>query len=180
MHFTLDTFLAIAGIILGIVAIIMTLPPLFQMFWGRAKPLAEYTASSESGDLFCSFYHKPVGRFLRKIGVKRENEPISAEFLILNKNTGQPVGDKTYAIFLLPREGINSQLSYQNPAMFKVVEGNESGAQICRRKQWDSPVLLAYGRYVCVIDLSFPERNESQRFRKEFIAGRPSESRWLD
>ena len=37
MQFTVDTDLAIAGIVLGLVAIAMATPPLFQMVWGRPR-----------------------------------------------------------------------------------------------------------------------------------------------
>jgi hypothetical protein len=176
MHFTFDTFLAL-------VAIAMTMPPLLALFWGRPQPVAEFTAAPDGSILFCHIDHSPIGRIGRRIGIRREIEHVTAMFSVLSLSTHQTVGEPTHAIFMLGanlEESINGRLGFENPLMFKIAQYSGESAEISRRGAWDSAVKLPHGRYRCEITLSFPERNMTKLFCKNFIAGRPSEMKWLD
>jgi hypothetical protein len=74
MQFTGDIDLAIAGIVLGLMAIVMAAPPLLQMLYGR--PRLEFAANEFTGSdgkqLLIAIKNKKIeSRFLRKIGVER-------------------------------------------------------------------------------------------------------------
>ena len=76
MHFTIDTDLAIVGIVIGVLAIAMAIPPLFQMMFGRpnlAFEADEFTGP-EARILVLAIKNPPVrNKFLRWMGVRARN-----------------------------------------------------------------------------------------------------------
>ncbi len=92
MHFTVDTDLAIAGIVLGVAALAMAAPPLFQMMFGR--PELTFEADDFTGPdgriLVIAIKNPPVAnRFLRHIGVEREASDVVAFFDVQELGTGR-------------------------------------------------------------------------------------------
>src|SRR6266849_1229537 len=91
MHFTIDTDLAIVGIILGLVAIAMAVSPFAQMIWGR--PELKFDFSEFTGDrkmLVCTIKNERVkNRFLRWIGVRREKGELQAFISIKEQGTNK-------------------------------------------------------------------------------------------
>lgn len=92
MSFAIDTDLAIVGIGIGLAAVAMAVPPLFQMIFGR--PQLEFTADEFTGPdgkllLIAVKNKKTKSRFLRKIGVEREVGNLLAYLDIQEQGTGR-------------------------------------------------------------------------------------------
>jgi hypothetical protein len=92
MQFTVDTDLAIAGVALGLVAIVMAAPPLLQMLYGRPRldfSFDEFTGPDDDGkQLLIAMKNKRTeSRFLRKIGVERTVGTVLAYFDIQEQGT---------------------------------------------------------------------------------------------
>ena len=92
MAFTLDTGLAVAGVVLGLAAIIMAAPPLLQMIYGR--PRLEFAADEFTGpdgkQLLIHIKNESTkSRFLRKIGVERQIGDIIAYIDIQEQGTNK-------------------------------------------------------------------------------------------
>jgi len=92
VHFTIGTALAIVGIALGLAAIAMAIPPLFQMLFGR--PRLSFEADDFTGPegriLVIAIKNAPVAnKFLRALGVERETGEVSAFFDIQEQGTGK-------------------------------------------------------------------------------------------
>jgi len=87
VHFTVDTALAIVGIVLGLVAIAMAVPPMFQMLYGRPQlefATDEVHVADGAGKvlLIAITNKKTENRFLQMIGVEREIGNVLAYFNI--------------------------------------------------------------------------------------------------
>jgi hypothetical protein len=84
MDFTIDTHLAIGGIVLGVIAITMATPPLLQMIWGRPKleiGQADPIVADNHKMLFIMITNIPVtNRFLKFLGVEREIGHVGVTF----------------------------------------------------------------------------------------------------
>jgi hypothetical protein len=92
MQFTIDTDLAIVGTILGLVAIVLAVPPLLQMLFGRA--VFSFEADDFTGPdgriLVLAIKNQPVkGRLLRWMGVEREAADIIAFFGVQEHGTNK-------------------------------------------------------------------------------------------
>jgi hypothetical protein len=87
-----DHWLAIVGVALGVAAIAMAAPPLFQMFFGRPK--LRFEASDFTGPdgriLVMAIKNPPVrSRILRALGVEREYGDVISFFDIQELGTGK-------------------------------------------------------------------------------------------
>jgi hypothetical protein len=92
MQFAIDTELAIVGTILGLVAIVLAVPPLLQMFFGRADFTfeADDFTGPDGRILVLAIKNEPVkGRFLRWMGVEREAADIIAFFGVQEHGTNK-------------------------------------------------------------------------------------------
>jgi hypothetical protein len=92
MHFTVDTYLSIAGIILGSVALVMAIPPLFQMLYGRPKLTfeADDFTGPDGRILVIAIKNQPIkSRLLLLLGVEREPGDVQAFFDIQEQGTGK-------------------------------------------------------------------------------------------
>jgi hypothetical protein len=92
MHFTIDTDLAIACILIGILALVMAVPPLLQMFYGR--PRLEFTTDEFTGPdgkllLVAIKNKKTENRLLRNLGVQREIGDVLAYLDIQEQGSGR-------------------------------------------------------------------------------------------
>jgi hypothetical protein len=92
MHFTVDTALAVAGIVLALIGILMAAPPLLQMFYGR--PQLEFAADEFTGPdgkqlLIHIKNHSTKSRFLRKLGVERQIGDVIAYLDIKEQGTNK-------------------------------------------------------------------------------------------
>jgi hypothetical protein len=84
--------LGIVGIVIGLVALAVAIPPLFQMLYGR--PRLEFLTDEFTGpdgkSLLIAIKNQPTrSRFLRKIGVEREIGNVLAYLDIQQQGTGQ-------------------------------------------------------------------------------------------
>jgi hypothetical protein len=91
-----DHWLAIFGVILGVAAMVMAAPPLFQMFFGR--PRLRFEADDFTGPdgriLVIAIKNPPVrNRILRFLGVEREYGDVIAFFDIQELGTGRIVAN---------------------------------------------------------------------------------------
>jgi hypothetical protein len=92
MYFTVDTGLAMVGIVLGLLAIAMAAPPLFQMLFGRPRlefSVDEITTQDGKQLLIAIKNQKTKSRFLRRIGVEREIGNVLAYFDIQEQGTNK-------------------------------------------------------------------------------------------
>jgi hypothetical protein len=83
--------LGIVGIVIGLVALAVAIPPLFQMLYGR--PRLEFLTDEFTGpdgkSLLIAIKNQPTrSRFLRKIGVEREIGNVLAYLDIQQQGTG--------------------------------------------------------------------------------------------
>ena len=72
----------------------MALPTVLQMLYGRARLIIEPIAFDENGIrlLRCEIINKPVARrFLRRLGVRREQANASVTFSVREEGTGRPL-----------------------------------------------------------------------------------------
>jgi hypothetical protein len=83
-----DHMLAIAGIVLGLIAIGVAVQGFFQMNWGHPKIKIGFDESHEDGRTawLGTVENVPVGRWLKKIGVRREPVKIGVTFQIYRSN----------------------------------------------------------------------------------------------
>lgn len=89
-----DHWLAIIGMALGVAAIIMAAPPLFQMLFGRTRLTfeADDFTGTDARILVIAIKNPPVNnRFLRLIGVERETSDITGFFDIQELGTGKVI-----------------------------------------------------------------------------------------
>jgi hypothetical protein len=89
---TLDTILAIAGLILALIAMVMAAPPLFQMFLGGPK--LDFAADEFTGpdgkQIIISIKNNPVtSSIIRALGVKRDVPDLLAYFDIQEQGTNR-------------------------------------------------------------------------------------------
>jgi hypothetical protein len=93
VHFTFETYLAIAGVFLGLAAIAMAAPPLFQMLYGRPRlefAADEFTDADGGKSLLITIKNKKIeSQFLRKIGVERETGSVVAFLDIQEQGTNK-------------------------------------------------------------------------------------------
>jgi hypothetical protein len=85
-----DHWLAIIGLVLGVGAIIVAIPPLFQMIFGRTRLTfeADDFTGTDGRILVIAIRNPPVtNRLLRSIGVEREASNVSAFFDIQEMGT---------------------------------------------------------------------------------------------
>ena len=80
---SVDTVLAIAGLVIGLIAMVMAIPPLLQMFFGRPK--IEFEADEFTGpdgkQIILSIKNRPIAsRLLRMLGVTRDVANVLAYF----------------------------------------------------------------------------------------------------
>jgi hypothetical protein len=104
----LDTYLAIAGIVIGLAATVMAIPPLFQMMFGR--PRLEFHADDFTGPdgkllLIAIKNTKTKSRFLRKIGVEREVGNVHAFIDIQEQGTNRFVRKDIFGCSIAHRLG---------------------------------------------------------------------------
>lgn len=66
----------------------MTLPTIFQMFWGQPKIDIEFKTLPDQGGLYCYVFNRPIGcNFLKKVGVYRRCvEDLIVSYTITNKD----------------------------------------------------------------------------------------------
>jgi hypothetical protein len=91
MHLTVDTALAVAGIVLALIGILMALPPLLQMFCGR--PQLDIAADEFTGpdgkQLLIHLKNRSTSRILRKFGVERTIGNVLGFFDIQEQGTNK-------------------------------------------------------------------------------------------
>jgi hypothetical protein len=101
MQFTVDTGLAVAGVVLAVVTIIMAAPPLLQMFYGRPRlefAVDEFTDPDGKQLIIHIKNGSTKNRFLRKIGVEREIGDVIAYFDIQEQGTNRFVKKDVFAL----------------------------------------------------------------------------------
>ena len=93
MELTVDTALGITGVVLGLAAAAMALPPLLQMVYGRPRlefDCQEFTGS-DGKQLIIRIKNQVTNRVLRKLGVERETGELLAYFDIHEQGTNRSV-----------------------------------------------------------------------------------------
>jgi hypothetical protein len=85
--------LAVGGIFIGLVAILMAAPPIFQMIWGAPKiAISVGKADSEMKALIFNVSNKPVKSWvLRKMGVRRQSTEVVGSLWITQEHKGEIV-----------------------------------------------------------------------------------------
>jgi hypothetical protein len=91
MQFTVDTGLAVAGVVLAVVAIVMAAPPLLQMIYGRPRLEFDYQefTGTDGKQLIIRIKNQVTNRLLRKLGVERETGDVLAYFNIQEQGTNR-------------------------------------------------------------------------------------------
>jgi|SRR5208282_4888081 len=176
---TLDTDLAIAGIVLGLVAIIMAAPPLIQMLGGAPALKLTFIGGRyqrHPNMLSCEITNNPItNRLLKLLKVPREEAEISVTFAIYERGSGRLVADTTFA----PLHGVTpasqrvQRVRADEIAIFHVIAASsDQTARVIRREGMDGEIVLPYGRYEISIHLNDERRGRDQEIKKEFIIGK--------
>ena len=101
MHFTVDTALGIAGVIVGVVAIAMATQPFVQGIWGKPAPEINFTGGRYEvypDVLACEITNRPIeNRLLKLFRIYREDAKLSVTFAIYEWGTNKLVADTTHA-----------------------------------------------------------------------------------
>jgi hypothetical protein len=186
MHFTVDTALGIAGVIVALVAIAMAAQPFVQGIWGTPELEINFTGGRyevHPDVLACEITNRPIeNRLLKLLRVYREDAKLSVTFAIYEYGSERLVADTTHAPLLgvTPTPKRIQEVSSGETALFPVVSYAGDAAKVVRRQDMDDEITLPYGRYIASIHLRDEKRNTHQEITKEFIVGRPNkELRWL-
>ena len=187
MHFTVDTALGIAAIIVALVAIAMAIQPFLQGNWGTPAPEINFTGGRyqvHPDVLGCEITNRPIeNRLLKLLGIYRIDAKLSVTFAIYECGSNRLVADTTHAPL---RGGVtpNPQRIQEVPSggmvLFPVVSYAGNNAKVARREGIDDEITLPHGRYIVSIHLCDEKRNTHREIKKEFIVGTPNkELRWL-
>lgn len=173
---TSDWSLILSLIALGIS--IMTLPTVFQMFWGR--PSLEVTLNEHQDmdikALRCLIGNKPIGnRFLSLIGVIRQPTEILGQLTVSEAGSGKIIAGSIRMYLTTEKEkGKQVALASFRPAILLVAVYKDSGVSLLMDvdEQLDSPhnIKLERGRYkvTCAITYS---HNRVLKCTGEFLVG---------
>jgi hypothetical protein len=83
MSFDWGIVLGIAGVAIGLPALVLAVSPFCQMIWGRPKLKIEFVdfTGTDGKDLMCSILNEPIrSRFLKLARVRREAGDLNASF----------------------------------------------------------------------------------------------------
>lgn len=153
-----DTYLAIAGVGLGVVAIAMAAPPLFQMMWGRPSLALSYASMTEQGArlLLVKVHNRPIrSAFLRRLGVKRDGMRIFADVNIREHGTGMILAGhfrKLLQDSVSHEVGLALEAAAPIPLLLVIAQHTRTRAQIQNDAPGDKAVVpLAAGEYVAEV-----------------------------
>jgi hypothetical protein len=158
MHFTIDTYLGIAGIILGLVAIIMAVQSFFQMNWGRPKIKIGFDEGHEEGRKVWLglVQNEPIMKnWLKKIGVHREPVVIRVTFKIF-KSTNELAVQRTFVLLKSADGNRAEQIELRTPLPVPFViaacQKDSTAIYAVNLKERTSTV-LSPGQYVVHIEV---------------------------
>jgi hypothetical protein len=187
MH--LDTWLAITGIAIGVVALMMAAPPLFQMIWGKPKVSAKFEVSnlepSGGKQLRCYISNTPVqNRFLNAMGVVRQPIEIFAIYSIYEFGSNKCIVHNGRALIGTDREnggGLQVTLFASTmPARFSLVAHQDGMEAITISHRHPEPgIAIAAGRYTASVTIHAGDHSMHQIERGFTVGDRPSRTYWL-
>jgi hypothetical protein len=173
MGFTLDTGLAVAGIVLALIGIVMALPPLLQMFCGR--PELEFSADEFTGpdgkQLIIHFKNKSTSRLLRKFGVERTIGNVLGFFDIQEQGTNKFIQKDIAGVMLCAPLG---ESGLQVPALpgfsvgMSIVQTKGANTWICDAKA-ETMAPIGVGDYTVFATIFCGE--QLHKIRKNFKIG---------
>jgi hypothetical protein len=178
MH--LDTYLAIVGIVLALVAIAVAVPPFIQMFWGAPKLSLglsdDYHGSTKR--LTVDVRSRMVTRkWLRKMNVIRQPTEALVDFSI--SEAGKTIVPMVRANLITEKEhGKQVTISTVFPAIFVPIICEDGNVKVVRDQE-DEEILLKRGRYRIDIDLLFGH-DRMIKGHAEFIVGDTPENSYWD
>ncbi|MFC0240382.1 hypothetical protein [Rhodopseudomonas telluris] len=174
----MDTWLAIAGIVIGLWALAMAAPPLFQMIWGKPNVSIELKKSDLSGrgvQIRCYISNKPVtNRFLRTIGVVRQATEIFGDYSVSEYGTGKSIIHFERALIGTDRDNASLQATLfpaTMPARFVLIAHlNELPAISISHNHPDQGTIIPAGKYVARVKV-FTGDHSVISAEREFIVG---------
>lgn len=179
MHFGFGEWLAVAGLVVGAVAL-LTLP---QMFWGRPS-LDIRPANLRTGDIATLHYevfNRPVHRGLVWIGVRREVARIAAGLQITRADTGEVVLARTTARDVETHDKVRDvDLSASTfiPRRVFVLGGWPTSAVITQKEGRDDFMVVGPGTYSAELAVHVGEKCfvKTAAF---VVTSKPSDSYWV-
>ena len=175
MHFTVDTYLSITGIILGLVALAMAVPPFIQMFFGAPQiiiRLDHRQLINPNGKSLQVHVTNDIisGKWLRRLRVMRQPTDILAYFSISEA-----------AKVIVPWEGAKLRtekehgkqvtLSTLFPAIFSPVIWEDERARVnLDTDDGRGTVFLHSGQYLIVINIIYGHDKRVER-QATFVVG---------
>ena len=171
------------GLGLAIAALVLALPPIFQMFFGRPKLVVTFeTAPVKQGiQLRCEIRNDPINSWLKRIGSYRVPTNVSVIYEISEVGTNkQIVGVTRPELWFSGKSvGRNLELGFSiEPAMFNVVVHYNNKEPIGLTDNPDIGVPLPSGRYYSKINV-ISSHQQLKTVLHEFIVGKsPDETGW--
>lgn len=129
-----DRFIGESGLAISVVALLLAIPPMLQMIFGRPKIRIKFDSSFEQGAqlLICNIYNMPIRNwFLKNMGITRDATDVYASFDLREHGT-----KKIVASAFRPRlydtkrsvGGLSLPCKPALPLCFVVAEHGDTGA----------------------------------------------------
>ena len=154
----------IAGLILGLVALVIAIPPLLQMVYGRPKIRVGFDMSTEQGAklLLCNIYNRPITNwFLKKIGVTLTPTDVFASFDIREHGTNKIIASAFRARLHDAKAnttGLSLAAKPSLPVVFVVIEHDDKGAiTIDHAPSQTKELRLELGEYFADVKIAWGE-----------------------
>jgi hypothetical protein len=184
MQFDWGMVLGIVGIALGLLALIVGVPPFIAMFWGGPRLALSLEQSDEKGGRFllCAVVNKAVGnRFLRIMGVTRQSAHIEP-FLDVHR-AGKP---EVVAAMIKPLLNSHSKIKQRImelmppfPASFNIAVSGKSGTFVQHPNSDKKTITLVAGDYRAEVTLVTDDR--WHRIEGIFrVPNPPARAFWID
>jgi hypothetical protein len=173
------------GLGLAVAAIVLALPPIFQMFFGRPKLVVTFeTAPVKQGiQLRCNIQNLAISKWLQRIGSYRAPTNISAIYEIFEFGTNKQILGVTRPklYFQGKTVGRNLELGFSiEPAVFNIVVhyDNKEPPIALTDDPSNIGVPLLPGRYYSKVNV-ISSHQQLKAISHEFIVGKsPDQTGW--
>jgi hypothetical protein len=129
-----DRFIGESGLVISVVALLLAIPPMLQMIFGRPKIRIAVASSFEQGAqlLICSIYNMPIRNwFLNKIGIARSATDVFVLFDVREHGTNKIIANAFRPMLYDSKtsmKGLSLTINPSLPLCFTVVAHDDTGA----------------------------------------------------
>jgi hypothetical protein len=175
-----------ASLIIGVVALVLAVLSLLQVFFGRPKIEFDFKTSTNKTDtaLICYIRNRGIrSKFLRWLGVHRSPVEISADFGISEWNTNREIVLLERAIIHTDSQtGLHVDLPFAvSPArVLIVVHPEKEEAFISRNNGAKTGIPLPTGTYVAHIDVITAHQGLHTAHHRFTVGIEPASTYWVE